>query len=190
LSILQPENVATPATAGFGFAVQVSVAPFGEVSLRVTGLTLVVSTLPPASLIVTAGWVVSAVPLTPLLGWVLNEIVPVEASVRLGVLVLVAVQLRKAAVTANVKLPAGTVESVQEVAELVVRLLEDVPQAGAVAPSLVRVRTTKYPWGAVVPVGVNQDTVTVPAAKVALAFVGGLSVPVLADAAPMPVEGQ
>ncbi|MEO5851134.1 MAG: hypothetical protein ABIQ15_01355, partial [Nocardioides sp.] len=67
----------------------------------------------------------------------LKDSVPVEANVRLALLVLVAVQLRKAAITANVKVPAGTVESVHEVAELVVSVVGEVPQAGAVTPSLV-----------------------------------------------------
>ena len=54
-SILHPANVATPATAVFGLAVQVNVAPAGVVSVNVTGLVLPVTVLPAASCTVTTG---------------------------------------------------------------------------------------------------------------------------------------
>ncbi len=46
---MQPPNVATPATAPWGFGVQVSVAPPAVVSAKVTALELPVTVLPPAS---------------------------------------------------------------------------------------------------------------------------------------------
>ena len=71
-SILQPANVATPATAGFGLVVQPKTAPAGVVIAKVTELVLPVTVLPPASCTVTTGWVAKAtVPFAPT-GWVVN----------------------------------------------------------------------------------------------------------------------
>ena len=72
LSTLQPANVATPATAAFGFVVQVSVAPPGVVSARVTELVSDVTVLPPASCTATTGWVARAEPPVPVPGCVVN----------------------------------------------------------------------------------------------------------------------
>jgi hypothetical protein len=69
--MLQPANVATPATAFFGFVVQTS-APDGLVIVNVTALTSVVTVLPPASWIVTTGWVVNGAPPIAPLGWVVK----------------------------------------------------------------------------------------------------------------------
>ncbi len=55
LSIAQPAKVATPLDAGFGFTVQVNVAPFAAVSASVTELESEVTVLPPASCTVTTG---------------------------------------------------------------------------------------------------------------------------------------
>ena len=71
MSTRQPANVATPATAGVGLVVQVSVAP-PWVRARVTPVTLVVTVLPPASWATTAGWVERAVADVPLAGWMVN----------------------------------------------------------------------------------------------------------------------
>lgn len=60
LLILQPAKLSTPATAAFGFVVQVRVAPAGVVIVRVIDAVLVVTVLPPASWTVTAGWVAKA----------------------------------------------------------------------------------------------------------------------------------
>lgn len=62
MSTLQPVNVAIPAPAAFGFAVQVSVAPAGVVRANVTLLASDVTVLPLASCTVTTGWVPNAVP--------------------------------------------------------------------------------------------------------------------------------
>jgi hypothetical protein len=59
-SIEQPANVATPATAAFGFVVQVKVAPPGVVIPMVTELVSLVTLLPPASCTVTTGCVANA----------------------------------------------------------------------------------------------------------------------------------
>jgi hypothetical protein len=60
--MLQPVNVATPATAVFGFAAQTKVAPPGVVMVSVTALVFVVTVLPTASSTVTTGWVANAAP--------------------------------------------------------------------------------------------------------------------------------
>ena len=57
MSILQPAKLVTPATADFGFVVQVNVAPAGVVMVRLTEAVLLVTVLPPASWIATTGWV-------------------------------------------------------------------------------------------------------------------------------------
>ena len=63
LSILQPENEATPVTALLGLAVQVSVAPAGEpVMLSVMGAVLVVTVRLELSWTETTGWVPKTVP--------------------------------------------------------------------------------------------------------------------------------
>src|SRR5664280_378326 len=61
----QPANVSTPATAAFGLAVQVRIAPPGVVIARVIEVVAVVTVLPPASWTVTVGWLVQAVPPVP-----------------------------------------------------------------------------------------------------------------------------
>jgi hypothetical protein len=61
--MVQPAKFATPATADFGLAAQVRMAPpAGAVMLRVTGAVLEVAVLPPASWTVTTGWVANATP--------------------------------------------------------------------------------------------------------------------------------
>jgi hypothetical protein len=95
--------------------------------------------VPLESFIVTVGCVVSAVPAVPPPGWVVNDSSPVEAMVRLALLALVAVQPPTTADTAYVKVPAGTPLSVQDVLELAVRAVRDVPHAGTVTPLLVLV---------------------------------------------------
>ena len=74
--MLQPTNVATPATAVCVFGnvgVQVRVAPTaGAVIARVTTLVSVVTVLVPASWTVTTGWVVKAVPPVEPTGWVVK----------------------------------------------------------------------------------------------------------------------
>ena len=62
MSILQPAKLVTPATADFGFVVQVNVAPAGVVMVRLTEAVLLVTVLPPASWIATTGWVAKTVP--------------------------------------------------------------------------------------------------------------------------------
>ena len=71
-SILQPTNVATPATAGSGFAlVQVRVAGPAGID-NVTELVSVVTVLPPRSCTFTIGWVAKATPPVEPLGGVVN----------------------------------------------------------------------------------------------------------------------
>jgi hypothetical protein len=60
--MLQPPNVATPATAGFGFNVQPKTELPGVVIASSTELVLVVTVFPTASCTVTTGWVANAVP--------------------------------------------------------------------------------------------------------------------------------
>ena len=73
LSILQPANVATPATAVSGFAVHDSVAPPDVVSASVTAVTLLVTVLPTESSIATTGCVVNGTPPVPVVpGCVVN----------------------------------------------------------------------------------------------------------------------
>jgi hypothetical protein len=57
----QPAKVATPDEAAMGLPVQLSVAPAAVVMLRVTELLPAV-VLPPASWIVTMGWLANAIP--------------------------------------------------------------------------------------------------------------------------------
>jgi hypothetical protein len=70
--MLHPAKVATPETALVGLAVQVSVAPPGDVMVRVIETPLEVTGLPPASWTVTTGWVAKAVPLEEPDGFVLK----------------------------------------------------------------------------------------------------------------------
>ena len=72
----QPAKVTTPATAATGpLSVQPRTAPAGVVSDNVTGRTLVVTVLPPASLIATRGCAPKSVPpKAVVLGWVMNAI--------------------------------------------------------------------------------------------------------------------
>ena len=73
LSILQPANVATPATAVTGLVVQVSVPDPGFVPIaRVTLEVSLVTVLPAASCTVTTGWVDHAVPPVPPVVCVVN----------------------------------------------------------------------------------------------------------------------
>ena len=67
-----PAKVATPATALSGFVVQLRVAPPAEVMLRVTGVLLEVTVLPPASWTVTTGCVPKSVPPVELEGFVVK----------------------------------------------------------------------------------------------------------------------
>jgi len=71
-SIEQPENVATPATAAFGFAVHDNVAAPGVVIASVTELVSPVIRFPPASCTVTTGWVANGSPPSAPTGWVVN----------------------------------------------------------------------------------------------------------------------
>ena len=73
-TIWQPAKVATPPAGVWGLALQVRVAPLpGWLAMpKVTGLVAVVTTLPPLSSTLTAGWVVQVAPLAPPLGWVLK----------------------------------------------------------------------------------------------------------------------
>src|SRR5207302_691467 len=73
-TVLQPAKVATPETALFGLAVQVSDAPLPGCVLMANVIEAVelVTVLPPLSLTVTAGCVVQAAPLAPPPGCVLN----------------------------------------------------------------------------------------------------------------------
>src|SRR6476660_5990769 len=70
--MLQPANVATPATAVFGLAVHASAAPAGVVIANVTALTSEAIVLPPASLTATTGWVANAIPPVEAPGCVVN----------------------------------------------------------------------------------------------------------------------
>src|SRR3954469_21085299 len=70
--MLQPANVATPATAATGLGGHTSVAPAGVVIESVTALALVVTVLPAASWTVTTGCVPNATVLAAPLGWVVN----------------------------------------------------------------------------------------------------------------------
>src|SRR5689334_17182256 len=70
--MLQPANVATPATAAFGLAVHANVAPPGVVSASVTDDVSVVTVLPPASCTVTTGCVPNAAVAAAPLGCVVN----------------------------------------------------------------------------------------------------------------------
>src|SRR2546430_9343172 len=72
LSMLQPEKVATPATAARGFGAQTRFAPAGVVIESVTELVLVVTVLPPASCRATTGCVAKAAPPALPTGWVVN----------------------------------------------------------------------------------------------------------------------
>jgi hypothetical protein len=67
LSILQPANDATPATAASGFAVHVSAAPVVPVPLVIASVTEAVlfTVFPLASSMVTTGCVPSAAPPVP-----------------------------------------------------------------------------------------------------------------------------
>ncbi len=61
MSMLHPANVATPELAARGLEVQLSTAPFGVVSARVTEELFVVITFPKLSSTDTEGWVANAV---------------------------------------------------------------------------------------------------------------------------------
>src|SRR3954469_22516908 len=88
--MLQPANVATPATAATGLLSHVSVAPAGVVIANVTALMSVVTVLPAASWIVTTGCVPNATPPVEPLGCV------VKASCAAGPAVMVTVVLTAA----------------------------------------------------------------------------------------------
>ncbi len=81
LSTLQPANVATPATAAFGLAVQVRIAPLAVVSARVTELVSPVTVFPNASCTVTTGWVAIADWLVEPLGCVVKPTLAAAAAV-------------------------------------------------------------------------------------------------------------
>jgi hypothetical protein len=66
--IVQPEKVATPATAVLGLAVQEASVPLPVLMARVTAEVLVVMTSPDESSIETAGWTVKAEPPVLLVG--------------------------------------------------------------------------------------------------------------------------
>jgi hypothetical protein len=71
LPIAQPAKVATPATAAFGFAVQVNVAPAGVVIAKVIDVVAVVVN-PLASWIATTGWLAKTAELTLFEGLIMN----------------------------------------------------------------------------------------------------------------------
>jgi hypothetical protein len=93
---LQPANVATPALAVFGFAVQARAAPAVPVPLviaRLTALASLVTVLPNASWTVTAGWVPNAVPAVfGVLGCVVKASFDAAAAVMLNVLLVAPVR--------------------------------------------------------------------------------------------------
>ena len=70
--MLQPANVATPATAAFGFAVHTNVAAPAVVIANVTELVFPVTVLPPRSCTVTTGWVERHARPSNRPGWVVN----------------------------------------------------------------------------------------------------------------------
>src|SRR3954451_7832713 len=70
--MLQPANVATPATAVTVLVVQASVAPAGVVIARSTSLVSLLTVLPAASWTVMTGCVANATLLAAPLGWVVN----------------------------------------------------------------------------------------------------------------------
>src|SRR4051794_16575269 len=70
--MLQPANVATPATAVTVLVVQASVAPAGVVIAERTSLVSVVTVLPAASWTVMTGCVANAAVLAAPLGWVVT----------------------------------------------------------------------------------------------------------------------
>src|SRR3954471_15173341 len=70
--MLQPVNVATPATAVSGLLLHVGVAPAGVVIANVTALVSVTAVFPAASCTVTMGCFANAEPVVESLGWVEN----------------------------------------------------------------------------------------------------------------------
>src|SRR3954454_1546870 len=70
--MLQPANVATPATAVTVLVVQASVAPAGAVIANSTSLVSLLTVLPAASWTVTTGCVPKPTVLAAPLGWVVN----------------------------------------------------------------------------------------------------------------------
>ena len=67
--ILQPAKLAMPVLAVSGLVVQASVPPGLVPTASVIELVALVTTLPPASSTLTAGWVPQAAPLAPPPGW-------------------------------------------------------------------------------------------------------------------------
>ncbi len=70
--ILQPAKVDVPAVAASGLVVQASVPPGLVPMASVTEFVAVGTTLPPASSMATAGWVVQVAALAPPPGWVVK----------------------------------------------------------------------------------------------------------------------
>src|SRR4051794_38368827 len=99
-SMLHAEKVAMPATAATGFAAHPNTVNMGRVMPSLTELVSVVTVLPPASWIVTTGWVGNATPPVESLGCVVN------ASFAAGPTVMVNVSL-----TAEVNVPSVAVSA-------------------------------------------------------------------------------
>ena len=100
LSILQPAKVSTPATAGFGFVVHVSVPPPGFVPIAsVIDAVLPVTVLPPASCTVTTGCVPNAAPPVELAGELVKASFAAGPTVMLNVLLVAPVSAPSAAVS-------------------------------------------------------------------------------------------
>src|ERR1700730_13208016 len=89
--MLHPANAATPATAAFGFAVHVNVAPAGVVMANNTLLVFPTIVLPPASCTATIGWVPNAAaPVAPT-GWVVKPTLTAVPTVIVRLLLTAAV---------------------------------------------------------------------------------------------------
>src|SRR3954454_5237225 len=112
--MLQPAKVAAPATAVTGFAVHANTSPAGVVIANVTALVSVVTVLPPASVMLTTGWVAKGWRLAASVGWVVNRslvagpIVMVTGSLIAGV--------NKPSVAVRVWVPATSMLHAEKVA--------------------------------------------------------------------------
>src|ERR1700733_6640683 len=93
--IWQPAKGGTPPAAVWGLALQARVAPLpGWLAMaKVTGLVAEVTTLPPLSSTLTAGWVPQVAPLAPPPGWELKANCAAAPTVMLNGVLVVAVSV-------------------------------------------------------------------------------------------------
>jgi hypothetical protein len=185
--IRHPEKLATPELAPSGFVVQPSVAPLpGWVAIvRVTDAEELVTVLPAASWTVTTGCCAHAPPETPPPGCVVKaSFVAAPVSTVASAAALVAVHVRHTAVTVYAYVPAASPVSVHEVAAA------GDEGVGQSPPDDPPSRRTTYVTGPT-PVGgltVVHVSVTLPALGTAPLIDGAPRFPMLAEAAPDPLD--